>query len=218
MSEIEGRRPIGARNAGWAQSIARALARSAITPNQISIASIGFAALAGLCFWQAGAAAPWPRAALLIAGALCCQARLLCNLFDGMVAVEGGKASKDGPFWNEFPDRAADILIFLGAGYGVSYSWPWGIELGWAAACFAVLTAYVRELGAARDAPADYSGPMAKQHRMAVITAAALIAIVEMRWGWRGETMGYALGLIALGAAFTAGRRCRNIVKALKSR
>ncbi len=218
MSELEGRRPIGARNAGWAQSIARALVRSAITPNQISIASIGFAALAGLCFWQAGPAAPTPRAMLLLAGALCCQGRLLCNLFDGMVAVEGGKASKDGPFWNEFPDRAADILIFLGAGYGAAFSWPWGIEAGWAAACFAVLTAYVRELGVARGAPADYSGPMAKQHRMAVITVAALISVFEMQWHWRGEAMGYALSLIAIGAAFTAGHRSRNIVKALKSR
>ena len=97
-------------------------------------------------------------ATCLIAAALFIQLRLLCNLFDGMVAIEGGLASKDGPFWNEFPDRVADILILVGAGLACGF-----VALGWAAACMAVLTAYVRELGRAVNVPADYRGPMAKQ-------------------------------------------------------
>ena len=48
-----------------------------------------------------------------------------------MVAVEGGKAEADGPFWNEFPDRIADILILAGAGYGIGSP-----ALGWLSRAF----------------------------------------------------------------------------------
>src|SRR5690606_16857202 len=129
-------------NSRWAQAIARRMAVWSITPNQISQASMLAAALAGAAFWLAGQETGVPRVILLLAAALFCQLRLLCNLFDGMVAVEGGKAAADGPFWNEFPDRIADLLILAGAGYGIGLP-----ELGFAAGAFAVLTAYVRELG-----------------------------------------------------------------------
>jgi phosphatidylglycerophosphate synthase len=138
--------------------------------------------------------------------------RLLCNLFDGMVAVEGGKGAADGPFWNEFPDRIADILILVGA--GVSIGLP---GLGWAAASFAVLTAYVRELGRATGQPSDFSGPMAKQHRMATITAAALLSMFEPLWNGHNEILLAALSLIAIGAAFTALRRGRTLVRRLSN-
>jgi phosphatidylglycerophosphate synthase len=217
VSEIDGRRPISARKSGWAQAIARRLASSSITPNQISIASIAFAAMAGAAFFFAGASNGAARIGLLIAGALGCQARLLCNLFDGMVAVEGGKATKDGSFWNEVPDRIADIVILVGAGYGVAAAGFIDADLGWAAATFAVLTAYVRELGRASGAPADYSGPMAKPHRMAAITAGAGLALFEPLWGWSGHSLALALAIVAIGSAFTAVRRAARLVRALRA-
>jgi phosphatidylglycerophosphate synthase len=175
-----------------------------------------FAAIAGIALWRAGTADGWPRMALFLAGAACCQGRLLCNLFDGMVAIEGGRAGKDGPFWNEFPDRVADLFILVGAGCGVAESGVFGAELGWAAAATAILTAYVRALGQAIGAGADYAGPMAKQHRMAVVTLAALLSIFERAWFWNGQTMALGLGLIALGAAVTSARRAARLVSALK--
>lgn len=213
MAQDGNRRQLASRDSGWARSIARRLSAAAVTPNQISMASMAMAGFAGAAFWLAGAAESGSRAALLVAAALFCQLRLLCNLFDGMVAIEGGKQTADGPFWNEFPDRVADILILVGAGYGVGVP-----ELGWAAAGFAVLTAYTRELGRACGLPADYSGPMAKQHRMATITAAALVSVLEPLWGGRDEVLLLALWLIAAGAAVTTLRRAAGIVTALRSR
>ena len=65
---------------------------------------MGFAALAGAAFWASGAASPGRGARSFWSLARsACQGRLLCNLFDGMVAVEGGKREADGPFWNEAP-------------------------------------------------------------------------------------------------------------------
>ncbi|AZO78150.1 MULTISPECIES: CDP-alcohol phosphatidyltransferase family protein [unclassified Bosea (in: a-proteobacteria)] len=213
MAQSDDRRPLSSRDTGWARAIARRLSASGITPNQISIASMVMAAFAGAAFWLAGTAASGPRAALLLAAALFCQLRLLCNLFDGMVAIEGGKQAADGPFWNEFPDRIADILILTGVGYGIGTP-----ALGWAAAGLAVLTAYTRELGRNCGLPADFSGPMAKQHRMATITAAALLSLLEPLWRGQNEVLVVALWLIAAGAAVTALRRATNIVRGLRAR
>lgn len=213
MAQDENRRPLASRESGWARAVARKLSTASVTPNQISMASMVMAAVAGIAFWQAGMAGSGSRVALLLAAALFCQFRLLCNLFDGMVAIEGGKQAPDGPFWNEFPDRVADILILVGAGYGVGLP-----ALGWAAAAFAVLTAYTRELGRNCGLPADFSGPMAKQHRMATITAAALLSLLEPLWSGHNQVLAGALWLIALGAAITACRRAANIVSRLRAR
>jgi len=46
------------------------------------------------------------------------QGRLLCNMLDGMVAIEGGRQTKSGEIFNDLPDRVADAVIFVCAGYG----------------------------------------------------------------------------------------------------
>ncbi|MGY5808305.1 CDP-alcohol phosphatidyltransferase family protein [Rhizobium sp. LEGMi198b] len=207
------RRPLASRNTRWAQGLARRMTNLSVTPNQISQASIVMAALAGGSFWLSGQGSGGVRALSLILAALFCQLRLLCNLLDGMVAVEGGKGAADGPFWNEFPDRVADILIFAGVGYGIGAS-----GLGWAAAAFAVLTAYVRELGRATSNPSDFGGPMAKQHRMATMTAAALLSVVEVLWSGGSWILTIALWIVAVGAAVTALRRSLYLIERLKAK
>ncbi len=207
------RRPLASRQTEWAHRITRALASTSITPNQISIGSMIFAAFAGLAFFGAAFFTGGLCSLLLVAAALFCQMRLLCNLFDGMVAVEAGKQSADGVAWNEFPDRFADIFILTGIGYAISQP-----ALGWAAATFAVLTAYTRELSAANDQGHDFSGPMAKQHRMAVVTFAAILAAVAASITSIGQflsfqlILGSALGLVAAGSLLTALRRIYHLL------
>ncbi len=207
----DSRRPLASRDTRLAKTIAGRLATMSVTPNMISQASMAMAALAGGCFWLAGDNSPVMKGVLLVAAALFCQLRLLCNLFDGMVAVEGGKAAADGPFWNEFPDRVADMLILVGIGYAVASP-----SLGWAAAAMAVMTAYVRELGRANGAGSDFTGPMAKQHRIAVVTLAALVSALEFLWNGGGEILTLALWIVVLGAAFTTLRRGLAQVRRLK--
>ena len=77
------RRPIAARGSAWARRFATALARSAVTPNQISGASIVFAAIGAALLIE------WPSAAGLVLCALCIQLRLICNLLDGMRCIIG---------------------------------------------------------------------------------------------------------------------------------
>src|SRR5262249_23134805 len=156
MADGTTRRPLASRDTVWARNITRWLAATSVTPNQISMASIGAAGIAGACFWLAGQAeGAGARAALLIAAAGFCQLRLLCNLFDGMVAIEAGKHAPDGAFWNEFPDRVADMLIMVGLGYGAGVP-----ELGWAAAGFAGVAAHTRGPGPGGGPHAAFSPPL----------------------------------------------------------
>ncbi|MGB7244064.1 MAG: CDP-alcohol phosphatidyltransferase family protein [Sulfitobacter sp.] len=207
MNDIKNRRPLDSRNSNWAAKITQILAARDITPNQISQASIGAALIAGAAFWMTSLTDhPVLVAVLLVLAALGCQARLLCNLFDGMVAIEEGKSAADGPFWNEFPDRIADIIIFAGLGLGIGSP-----ALGFAAAAMAVLTAYVRELGASIGLAPNFCGPMAKQHRMALITVAAVLTIFEPLALPQGTILTSVLWVVIIGAIVTTLRRARDI-------
>ena len=205
------RRPIASRNSKLAVRFAKTLAERGVSPNHISQASMLFAALAGGAFWLSGLTEGTLRGLCLVGAALGCQFRLLCNLFDGMVAVEGGRGAPDGPFWNEAPDRVADALILVGLGLGVGHP-----SLGWAAAAFAIGTAYVRELGSAQGLGADFRGPMAKPQRMAIATGAAILAVVVPTiLGW--PVLLLALWIISLGTVLTILRRSLGLITALKS-
>ncbi|MDU9004445.1 CDP-alcohol phosphatidyltransferase family protein [Sedimentitalea todarodis] len=211
MSDLNNRRPLESRNTNWAKRCAGFLAARAITPNQISQASIGAALIAGGAFWMTGLTTNVIlTGGLLVLSALACQLRLLCNLFDGMVAIEAGKSAPDGPFWNEYPDRIADILIFAGVGLGVGSP-----ALGFAAATMAVLTAYTRELGTSIGLSPNFSGPMAKQHRMALITGAAFLAMFEPLLLTPGTILTIALWAVVVGAIATSVRRAYDIRKSL---
>jgi len=213
MANLENRRPLASRQTGWAAALTKWLAATSITPNQISIASIVAAAIAGAAFLAAGSTEDaMSRAVLLLAAAAFCQLRLLCNLLDGMVAIEAGKSAPDGNFWNEVPDRVSDLLILAGVGYGIGHP-----ALGWAAVALAIFTAYVRELGRNCGLPGDFSGPMAKPHRMAVMTVAALASMLEPLWSGRNDILLAALWIVALGAGLTVLRRGWRIVTALRA-
>lgn len=212
MPDVQNRRPLASRKTGWASAIATALARTRITPNQISMAGMVAALIAGMCFWAAGNVTGLGRGGLLLGAAMFVQVRLLCNLFDGMVAVEAGRGSPDGNFWNEFPDRISDMLILVGAAFFVGEP-----ALGWAATALAFLTAYVRELGVNCGAGADFRGPMAKPHRMALVTLAAVLSVAEPYWHGTGQVLLISLWIVIVGAAITAARRAFGIVAKLKN-
>ncbi len=207
------RRPIASRNLSVIQKTATRLAHSSVTPNQISQASVGFAALAFAAFWLSAAPGPILTATLLLIAALGIQARLLCNLLDGMVAVEGGKSAPDGPFWNEAPDRAADFLILTGAGLAIHQP-----LLGLAASALAILTAYLRELGRAEGLPPDFTGPMAKPHRMAAITIGALAALIETLWLGSQIALLLSLWVVVIGSCLTVSRRSTRLIAGLNAR
>jgi phosphatidylglycerophosphate synthase len=203
---MDERRPLKVRETWLAKSIARSLSEKNITPNQISVISVVFALLGAICMQMSGHVSDMAATALLVLTAIAIQLRLLCNLFDGMVAVEGGKSTPSGELFNDIPDRVADPLLLVSAGYAIS-STPWAVELGWCAGLLAIMTAYVRTLSSSVGAPVDFSGPMAKQHRMAVLTIACVAAAVEVSLSGTQLALLVALLIIAVGSVMTVAKR-----------
>ncbi|WGM40930.1 CDP-alcohol phosphatidyltransferase family protein [Caulobacter sp. NIBR1757] len=216
MTETENRRPLKTRSKGWAVGLAHALGKARVRPNHISAISVVFAALGAALMLAAGTGDGVGRAIALILAAVCIQLRLLCNMIDGMVAVEHGMGSPTGPVWNELPDRIADVLFIVAAGYAAAVKLPAGEWLGWLAAVLAVLTAYVRELGRGLGFAADFSGPMAKPHRMFVLTVTCVLAAFELLWGGTGQVILAGLAVIALGSAITVYRRASRLMRQLR--
>jgi phosphatidylglycerophosphate synthase len=211
------RRPIKARDTRWAAHAAAWLARVGVRPNIISVASALFAGGAGLCLVLTGKTATSFRPWLFLIASGLIQLRLLCNLFDGMVAIEGGFRTKSGEIFNELPDRFADAFIFVGAGYA-AVGVDWQPVAGWLCAVLAVLTAYVRALGASTGASQHFSGPMAKQHRMALMTLACVASAVLGWCGMQWPVVGGTLILIGVGCVITVFRRTARIVRELEEK
>ena len=156
---------------------------------------------------------------LWLIAALGAQLRLTANMLDGMVALASGRASKTGELYNEVPDRISDAAVFIGAGF----AWGGNVTLGYIATILAIFTAYVRAAGKIAGAPNEFCGPMAKQHRMLVITLICLYSAITPR-SWQMITLNesqigvMSLGLVIIiaGCAITVIRRVCRIAHALK--
>ncbi len=215
--KIKGRRPLKVRGASFAHNFARWLSEKSITPNQISLMSIFFAGLSAACLFSLPSNSGILDHLLTICAAIFIQGRLLCNLFDGMVAVEEGKGTASGELFNDIPDRIADPLIIVAAGYSISIV-PWGETLGWFAAILSVMTAYIRTLAVSIGAPVNFTGPMAKQHRMAILTVACLVSITEECFLQQSYALLIALVTIAIGCIITVFRRVVSAYTFLEKR
>ncbi len=235
-TEPKGRRPLKTRDWPVFKKLAAWLARSGATPNGISFASIVFGCFAGAALAATSSVDGWLMRGCYLAAAVFIQLRLIANLLDGMVAVEGGKGGPTGDLWNEAPDRISDVAIFIGAGYAAG-SAP---VLGWAAALVAVFVAYVRALGASVGAGQIFLGPMAKPHRMAVMTAACvLLAIfrpsekgpsaimfwtndgtreVQVPFDFGAAVFLVAFSVVIAGGVLTAWRRLTGIASFVRAR
>jgi len=212
QSDVTYRRSLATRDAAWSMAIARSLARRDVTPNAVSMLGVAFAIFAGAAL--AITPVVVPRAATLLIAAACVQLRLLCNLLDGMLAVEEGLKTPTGDLFNDLPDRIADVVILVGVGYGVRDE-PFGVALGWSAAVVALFTAYVRVLGGSLGLTQHFVGPMAKQHRMFTITLAAIIAAGETLLSLQARAMVWGLAVITVGSLLTIVRRTSRIAAEL---
>lgn len=199
MTDEGSRRAVSTRNANFAKKTAQALAAGHISPNQISLASIFFAGLSLGAYWMAE-----NNSWYLVLAVVFIQGRLLCNLFDGMVAIEYNKKSKVGDLYNEVPDRISDTLILFGVGYYCRH-FSYAMDLAWAAIFLSTMTAYIRVFGSSLIKKHYFIGPMAKQHRMFTVSVASLLAIV-----WPAALY-YSLFVMIVGLIVTNGRRLKAI-------
>ncbi len=218
-TEPAGRRPLKTREWPFFKNLAARLARGGATPNAISFASIVCGCCAGAALAATAHFDGWLLRARWLGAAVSIQLRLIANLLDGMVAVEGRKGGPTGDLWNEAPDRVSDAAIFIGAGCATG-SAP---VLGFAAALVAVFVAYVRALGASVGAGQCFLGPMAKPQRMALMTGVCVITAAAPVYPTAiGEqplpAVAIALWIVIVGGIFTAWRRLAFIADFLRKK
>jgi phosphatidylglycerophosphate synthase len=215
-SKVIDRRPIATRNRKWAQASTAWLAARNVSPNAISIAGMCACIVGGIALSLTSIS---DYRILWLIAALGAQLRLTGNMLDGMVAIASVRTSKVGELYNEIPDRISDAAMFIGAGF----AWGGNIALGYIATILAIFTAYVRAAGKIAGAPNEFCGPMAKQHRMLVITLICLYSAIAPR-SWQMITandlhiglMTLGLAVIVLGCVVTVIRRISRIAHALK--
>jgi phosphatidylglycerophosphate synthase len=210
MNIIPGnRRPIASRDTNWAKWAALLLAKKNVSPNTISILSILFSLLSLVAFYLDYKTKSNHVLYMLLA-IVGIQGRLIMNLLDGMVAVEHDKKSAVGGLYNEVPDRVSDTLTIFGVGL-LARSLPNGMDLAYLAIILSVTTAYIRTLGASLKCGHFFSGPMAKQHRMALVCAGCVISI------WYTPVFYYLLIIMNIGLIVTCYRRLTKIAACLQS-
>jgi len=202
--ERPSRRPIQSRNTRWAESATQWLVNLGVKPNAISIFGMVSAVTAGVSFYLTNNATGSGARMLWFCGGVLCQIRLLCNLFDGMVAVKQNIASPRGELYNEVPDRVSDAAVFVGLGYSATGDVPFG----YIAALVSIFVAYVRAIAKSTGAPDDFCGPMAKPQRMALAMIVALyMAFSPNSWRLMWGEAKVILAIVIVGGMLTALRR-----------
>lgn len=159
-----------------------------LSPDAISLLGVLFSAAAGVAFYRDSS----------FAGALLLAVAGWCDLIDGVVARQRGRATLAGGFTDSSLDRLADMLVFGGIALGAAAR---GREtlcfLSLWAATAAFLVSYTRaraEVHLHRFDP----GLFGRFERFAVLLAGALA-------GWLEP----ALALLAVGTSLTALGRLR---------
>ena len=149
--------------------IARALAGTPITPNQVSVVALavaaGAAALVGL--------------GVNIEGAILIQVSSIVDGVDGDLARAKGMASKFGGLFDAVLDRIADAAIASGmAVYAARYEdWPEPALVGFAAAVGFLLVSYSRarlETVAGLDATTELLGIASRDVRLLALAIGAI--------------------------------------------
>lgn len=215
-TQVINRRPARLRQNEWVRAVSIRLIKAGIRPNQVSVAGVLASGISALCLILVPQSAAAYQISFLLVAAVLISLRGLCNLCDGLMAVEGGMKSNSGEVFNDLPDRFSDSILFVAAGYSTGSSL--GHELGWAVALLAVLTAYIRVLGASAGAGSCFSGPMAKPQRMMVMAGACVMAGLEIFLGREPSAVTIALLVIILGSAVTVLRRTRIVLAELEKK
>jgi CDP-diacylglycerol--glycerol-3-phosphate 3-phosphatidyltransferase len=180
------------------------LARAGVTPDQVTLAAVPVAVVAG-----ASLLASTTIPALLLAVPLLAVVRIVLNLIDGNMARRTGRIHARGELYNEVGDRLADIA-FLAPAAWLPGALPHIVLLG---VLGGVMASYVGITTKAAGGERIYRGILSKPGRMALLCATCVVAFVlgpdDTRAWW-------AFGpLLLLGTTLTLAERLLVAVRRL---
>ena len=163
-----------------ARKIAKFFAAIGISPNFLSVLSLGFAALAGLFFFFAGNSSSTHshysfNLLLLLAGVFVCL-NAFSDALDGVLAREIGNASKKGDFLDHVIDRYSDMFIIGGIILGGYVNPRW--EIGVIAIIGVLLSSYMGTQAQAVGLSRVYGGLIGRADRLLIIIAATFLTLI----------------------------------------
>lgn len=181
--------------------LVRALARTGVTPNQVTVATLLLSAANGAAI-AAYSEQRWPL--LLLAPVL--FVRMALNAIDGMLAHEHGMKSRLGAMLNELGDVAADAALYL----------PLALVPGFppvlvvSTVVLAVISEMAGVMGVQIGASRRYDGPSGKSDRAFAFGAMGLLVGLGVPTGW---WITLVLGVLVALLALTIINRARNALR-----
>ncbi len=194
----------------WTHNLGRVLAQHNVTPNDISLLGVVFAATAGAAFYFSLQPDALDRALLLLLAAAAIQLRRLSGRLHAIVTRESVQPRPHAIFY-DFPNRIAEALILVPAGYAVQ-NLPFGLELAWGAAFLGLFNAYVGQIG--DDAPEPRSRITITNLPMMLLSAASVLSVFDRMVYLPGIMLWIALIIVNLAAVATIWQRTLQIVHA----
>jgi phosphatidylglycerophosphate synthase len=116
---------------------------------------------------------------------------------------------------NDLPDRVSDVIIFA----GIAHSGLMHSAVGYWAAIFALMTAYVGTFGQAVGVQREFSGMMSKPWRMVALHIGAWITFAVPATHFTTLTiLDWTCFLIIAGCVQTIAVRLQRIMRALRAK
>jgi len=179
------------------------LAAAGVTPDQVTLAAVPVAAIAGACV-LASPQVP----VLLLAVPLLAAVRIVLNLIDGNMARRTGRIHPRGELFNEVGDRLADIAFLVPVAFlpgASSQVVLLGVMTG-------LMASYVGITSKAAGGARLYGGILSKPGRMALLCICAVWAFLVgpadgTPWTVFGPLLLLGTGLTLLERIVTAVRR-----------
>jgi CDP-diacylglycerol---glycerol-3-phosphate 3-phosphatidyltransferase len=178
------------------------LSAAGVTPDQVTLAAVPVAVLAGACL-LASPTAPL----LLLLVPLLVVVRIVLNLIDGNMARRTGRIHARGELFNEVGDRLADIAFLAPVAFLPGAS-PQIVLLG---VMTGVMASYVGITSKAAGGDRLYGGILSKPGRMALLCVCAVWAAIAApdttAWTVFGPVLLLGTSLTLLERIVTAVRR-----------
>lgn len=182
-----------------------ALERSAVSPNQITLAtmlmSLAYGAALACYPQQAGLWYGLPALLLL---------RMALNAIDGMLANRTGQKTHLGALLNEMGDQVSDLALYLPFALVAAVPAPLLVMVLFAA----MLAEFAGVLGPGIGAPRGFQGPMGKSDRAFAFSVLALWIAIGTGSAGVSAALTWALLLLLVLSMWTVFNRLRHALRA----
>jgi len=189
---------------GALRPLVRALARAAVTANQVTLAAVALAVATGAMLLVCESR----RVLLLLPLAL--FLRMALNAIDGMLAREHGQASKLGAILNELGDVVADAAMYLPLALRPEFPALPIVVL----VVLAIIVEMTGVIGVQIGASRRYDGPFGKSDRAFVFGALGLLLGLGVD---AGSWLAGLLWLLVALSALTVANRARGALAQIHS-